>query len=60
MATCHKVTSTSISPSDYPTCSGTNGSHYKLMNFIEELSGGVPKHVNEKDKDRKEGRWVTS
>lgn len=59
MATCRKIISTSIGLVEYPTCSGENKSHHKLMDFIEELSGGVPTHVNEKDKDRKEGRWLT-
>lgn len=53
---CGKGVSTAVGPSDYPWC---HGAHSRQMDFIEAESGGIPEHVEEKDKKRKkEGRWI--
>lgn len=45
MATCKQHVVLRIEPSDFPHCHGVEGSHHKCMDFIEDESTKVPKHV---------------
>lgn len=71
MATCGKEVGLGISPTDFPTCNGTDNSHHRLMDFIESRSKDIPRHVKESGikksklrdkgsgyKNRDGGNWI--
>lgn len=68
---CGREVGASVEPATFPTCNGNEGSHSKLMDFIEDRSRGIPRHITESgikksipgDKDsgyktRDGGNWV--